>query len=118
MSHPMTRLCDRFEWKELNSHSFAPCRRVVDRAGGLSSRCSRSSNLMYLCGKAIHVSRRAGKASKQHPSCDREAVLSLLARADGLNEGPLAYLTTAEKTSSISRLVEHPEEDMSWSRLS
>jgi hypothetical protein len=32
---------------------------------GLSSRCSRSSNLMYLCGKAIHVSRRAGKASKQ-----------------------------------------------------
>jgi len=34
------------------------------------------------------------------------------------NDGPLAYLTAAEKTSSISRLVEQPEEDTSWSRLS
>jgi hypothetical protein len=58
MPHPMTRLCDRFGWKELNSHSFAPCRRVVDMAGALPRRCSKSSDSMYLCGKVIHVSRR------------------------------------------------------------
>jgi hypothetical protein len=32
------------------------------------------------------------------------------------NDG--SYLTTAEKTSSMSRLVEQPEEETSWSRLS
>jgi hypothetical protein len=65
MPHPMPRLCDRFGWKDLNSHSFAPCRRVVDMAGGPPRRCSKSSNLMYLRGKAIQVSRREGKAFNQ-----------------------------------------------------
>jgi hypothetical protein len=37
MPHPKTRLCDRFGWKELNSHSFAPCRRVVDMAEALQA---------------------------------------------------------------------------------
>src|ERR1700730_256934 len=32
---------------------------------GLSRRCSKSSDSMYLCGKAMHVSRGEGKAFKQ-----------------------------------------------------
>jgi hypothetical protein len=33
----MTRLCVRVGVKEFNSHSFAPCRRVVDRAEALQA---------------------------------------------------------------------------------
>ena len=51
MSHPMPRLCDRFRLKELNSHSFALRRRVVDMAE------ASSADLMYLYGKAIQLQR-------------------------------------------------------------
>jgi len=37
MPYPMTRLCVRVGGKEFNSHSFAPCRRVVDMAEASSS---------------------------------------------------------------------------------
>ena len=60
----MTRLCVRVGGDELNSHSVAPCRRVVD-CRALSWRGSQSPGLMYCCGKAIHVSRREDKAFKQ-----------------------------------------------------
>jgi hypothetical protein len=60
----MARLCDRFGLKDLNSHSFS-YRRIADMAEGSPRRCSGPSNLMYLCRKAIHVSRREGKAFKQ-----------------------------------------------------
>ena len=64
MPYPMTRLCVRVGGDELNSHSVAPSRRVVD-CRALSWHGSQSPDLMYRCGKAIHVSRREDKAFKQ-----------------------------------------------------
>jgi hypothetical protein len=43
---------------------FAPSRRVVDIAEGLKA-LFESPDLMYLCGKAIHLSRREPKTFKQ-----------------------------------------------------
>src|SRR6266849_4688298 len=55
MSHPMPRLCGRFGWKELNSHSLLHSVVLSIWPRGIKALFG-SSDLMYLCGKAIHVS--------------------------------------------------------------
>src|SRR5467141_1357916 len=64
MSHPMPRLCGRFGWKELNSHSLLHAVVLSIWPRGIKALFG-SSDLMCLCGKAIHVSRRESKAFKQ-----------------------------------------------------
>jgi hypothetical protein len=66
MPYPMTRLCFRVGGEEFNSQFFYSMPRVVDMAEGSPGVVQNGlSDLMYLCGKAIHVSRRKGKAFKQ-----------------------------------------------------
>src|SRR6185437_1903389 len=42
MPHPETWLCDRLRWKELNSHSCAPCRLAVPRRRRVGSTSART----------------------------------------------------------------------------
>src|ERR1700738_1999132 len=64
MSHPMPRLCYRFGWKELNSHSLLHAVVLSIWPRGIKALFG-SSDLTYLCGKAIHVSRREARLSNK-----------------------------------------------------
>ena len=61
----MTRLCVRVGGKSSTLILLLHARRVVDMAEGSPGAVHRSSDLMYLCGKAIHVSRSEDKAFKK-----------------------------------------------------
>src|SRR5260370_6907904 len=55
MPYPMSRLCVRVGRKKFNSHSLCSMRSCCGYGRGLSRGYSKSSNLMHLCGKVMHV---------------------------------------------------------------